>query len=94
MLLHISVQPWGWLRQPASVWGINCQTGEWLELTCSDQQLWRQQTLSWVTTWGALVILYAPQQPRRWMWLPRSWLGDANYRRLARFLLRWRQYGR
>lgn len=94
MLLHISVQPWRWLRGPASVWGINCRTGEWLELTAAEPHPWQQQPLSWVTAWGALVILYAPQQPRRWLWLPKSWLGDANYRRLARFLLRWRQNAR
>lgn len=94
MLLHISVQPWRWLRSPATVWSVNCKTGEWLELPQPQQLVWQQQPLSWVTEWGALVILLAPQQPRRWLWLPKGWLGDANYRRLARFLLRWRQYGR
>lgn len=94
MLLHISVQPWRWLGWRASVWGIACERGEWLELSAQEPQLWRQQPLSWVTPWGALILLNSEQQPQRWLWLPKSWLGDANFRRLTRFLLRWRQYGR
>ncbi|WP_417658427.1 protein YgfX [Pseudidiomarina sp.] len=94
MLWQLAVTPWRWLPMPACVWGIDCDTGEWLQLADFDQQRWYVQPLSWVTPWGVLIILHAPNKPRRWLWLQRGWLGDAAFRRLARFLLRWRQYGR
>lgn len=94
MRLQLAVSPWRWLRLQPHVWGVNCETGEWLQLSDLDQHVWQLQPLSWVTPWGALLILHASGHPRRWLWLPRSWLGDASYRRLVRFLLRWREYGR
>ncbi|MDS0218205.1 YgfX family protein [Pseudidiomarina andamanensis] len=94
MLWQLTVRPWAWLRFPSHVWGVNNDTGVWVQLDDLDQKCWHLQPLSWVTPWGALLILHHPNTARRWLWLPRSWLGDAQYRRLARFLLRWRQYGR
>ncbi|RZQ56700.1 hypothetical protein CWI82_05305 [Pseudidiomarina tainanensis] len=94
MLSQFTVQPWAWLRLRQQVWGVDQQRGVWVQLNDLDQVCWHLQPLSWVTPWGALLILQRPDTARRWLWLPRSWLGDAQYRRLARFLLRWRQYGR
>lgn len=91
---QLVVCPWPWLRQPNQLWGIHWQHGEWVLLTDFSQQRWRVAPLSWVTPWGALVVLEGSPRQRRWLWLPRGWLGDNQYRRLARWLLRWRQYGR
>ncbi|SDB06327.1 hypothetical protein SAMN02927930_00283 [Pseudidiomarina indica] len=91
---QLVVCPWPWLRQPNQLWGIDTHQGRWVQLTDFDQLTWQVHPLSWVTPWGALVMLERAGQPRRWLWLPRSWLGDGQYRRLARWLLRWRQYGR
>lgn len=93
MRFQLAISSLPWQRQRPELWGVDCDCGEWVLLSEVQAQTWYLQPLSWVTPWGALLVLYAAPRQRRWLWIRRQAVGDAQYRRLARFLLRWRQDG-
>ncbi|MRJ40980.1 hypothetical protein AKK84_01670 [Idiomarina sp. FeN1w] len=93
-LLRLALQPWRRFAVSTQIWGVDTETGNWMQLDDLDQRQWQAAALSWVTPWFLLVRLHQSDQPHqhRWWWCWQGWVSEADYRRLSRWLLRRREY--